>query len=190
MEGKRSPQGDSQHGPSQRFSHHAGHRHVRLPTNLSWPPGLAEKGLEARWGSRGREQQQSCAARGAAAWAPLATGPKGSWKVGGDLGQGEEAAPLSRAWSSQPCPNLQRWENLAGMSCPRSPCSPAGMEALPARSHAGPGEGVARGALAPALAQLQLSARDRGPCPHKICSAVGKPQPSLSAAFVCDGGAL
>lgn len=90
---------------------------------------------------------------------------KGSWKVLRDLGQGEDAAPLNRVWSSQLCLNLQRWENLAGMSCPFSPSHGVGWRLFLLTPTQGEGRGwteVHCMALAPALVRLWLSARDWG----------------------------
>lgn len=111
------PQGDSQHGPSRRFSHHAGHRHVRLPANISWPPSLTEKGLETRSAYAAERVPPAVLVFRAV----IAMVCKGSWKVLGDLGHREDAAPLKRVWSSQLCLNLQRWDNLVGTNCPFSP---------------------------------------------------------------------
>lgn len=97
--------------------------------------------------------------------AVLAVVRKGSWKVLGDLGQGEDAAPLNRVWSSQLCLNLRRWENLAGMSCPFSPNHTVGWRLSLLAPTQGTGKGwpeVLGTRLAPALAQLWLSARGWG----------------------------
>jgi len=119
--------------------------------------------------------------------AGLATVPAGSWKVSGDVGYGDGAAPPEWVWSSQLCQNPQRWENCFGMSGPASPGRSMGGGPSPL----GPAQGAGKGwlgvdstASALALALLWLSARDwgcqEGPSPPRILEAPLLGNPSFS----------
>lgn len=119
------------------------------------PQGRDSGPVQGRAGSRSR----AVPAAVLVSRAVLTVAPRDSWKVLGDLGQGEQDVALHRALSSELCLNLQHRENLAGTSWPFS----SGHAVEWALSLLAPGKGEEKGGwrcIAWPWHQLWLSARD------------------------------
>lgn len=140
MEGTRSPQGDSQHGPSGRFSQ------TRAATcKHQLAPQSDRGGIRDQFRVCGqRAAAERCRQRCGCSGLSLPRFVRGAGRWLGDLGCGEEAAPLNRVW-------ITAWLKPAALGEPGwhelspFPKSRGGTGALPAHSPAGQGERVAGG---------------------------------------------